>query len=257
MRRPFVPWLRAIAGMLSACMLIGVSRSIPFGTSGIQGLDVSHHQAPLDWLDLRRQGIRFAYFKASEGADWKDPRYREYEEAARAAGVLVGAYHFFTFCADPEAQALHFLAILDLRPGDMPPMVDVEKAGNCLAEPDPAALRENLGRFRAVLVRATGREPILYMTDWFRWKYLRIAPAGARLWIRNLFWKPSGGIPWSIWQYATNRPGGSSRRVDRNVLRGGEEALTALRYFPEPGRGRYAGIYGQSGSTAAMGESEP
>jgi lysozyme len=216
-----------------ACTLVpGLVSCMPSGTGGIQGLDVSHHQAPLDWDALRRQGIRFAYFKATEGADWSDPKYREYENAARARGILIGAYHFFTFCADPERQARHFLATMDLRPGDMAPMVDVEAMGNCLSDPDPETLRENLGKFRALMVRATGREPIVYMTDWFRWKYFAAPPAGSRFWIRNLFWKPPEGAPWLIWQYATNRPAGTAERVDRNVLRGGEEALEALRYFP-------------------------
>jgi lysozyme len=227
-----------VTGILAAGMAFFIFRFGPCGSHGIQGLDVSHHQAPLDWRALRRQGIRFAYFKASEGSDWVDPRYREYEEAARAAGVLAGAYHFFTFCADPERQAMRFLATVDLRPGDMLPAVDVENAGNCLSDPDPESLRENLGKFRDVIRRATGQEPIVYMTDWFRRKYFRAPPDGARFWIRNLFWKPREGVPWAVWQYATNRPAGSPQRVDRDVLRGGEGALAALRYLPGNGRTR-------------------
>ncbi len=243
--------------VIQGILLAGLVSCVPIGTGGIQGVDVSHHQAPLEWDALRRDGIRFAYVKATEGLEWTDPKYREYENAARGQGILVGAYHYFTLCSDPERQAMHFLATADIRPGDMAPMVDVEIVGNCLSDPDPETLRVNLGKFRAVIIRATGSEPVIYMTDWFRWKYFRTPPAGSRLWIRNLLWKPSERVPWAVWQYGINRPVGSSQRIDRNVLRGGEAELQALRYFPGPESKPGAGAQGQSGSTAAMGESAP
>jgi hypothetical protein len=90
-----------MSGSLLLALLIGLAHFMPFGSAGIQGVDVSHHQAPLDWAPLRGQGIRFAYFKTSEGADWNDPRYREYAEAARASGAPAVPPNAWigTFCA--------------------------------------------------------------------------------------------------------------------------------------------------------------
>ncbi|MBW2706938.1 MAG: lysozyme, partial [Deltaproteobacteria bacterium] len=40
-------------------------------------IDVSHHQGKIDWQKLRRAGIDFAYIKATEGGDFRDPRFAE------------------------------------------------------------------------------------------------------------------------------------------------------------------------------------
>ena len=61
-----------------------------------QGIDVSHHQGPIDWTALPVQGVDFAYIKATEGGDHRDTRFAENWRASRAAGVRRGAYHFFT-----------------------------------------------------------------------------------------------------------------------------------------------------------------
>ncbi|MBW8889979.1 MAG: lysozyme [Fibrobacteres bacterium] len=228
---------------------------IPPGTRGIQGVDVSHHQGPMDWDVLSGHGVRFAYIKATEGTDWNDPAYRSHAEAARSRGLLVGAYHYFSFCSDPERQAMHFLASLDLRPGDMLPAVDIENQGNCLRDPDPETLRANLRIFISVVARSTGREPMLYMTAWFHWRYFGSHPLTAPLWIRAPYWRPSEGSPWAIWQYATTRIPGADGAVDLNVLRGGESTLAELRY--DPAHRYIAPAQGQSGSTAAIGASAP
>jgi lysozyme len=186
----------------------------------------------MDWDVLSGHGVRFAYIKATEGTDWNDPAYRSHMEAARSRGLLVGSYHYFSFCSDPAHQAMHFLATIDLRPGDLLPAVDIENQGNCLRDPDPETLRANLRLFSAMVARATGREPMLYMTQWFYWRTFWFHPPTAHLWIRTLLWKPSKGSPWAIWQYATTKIPGADGPVDLNVLRGGEAALTALRYDP-------------------------
>src|SRR5215831_10697695 len=60
-----------------------------------QGIDVSHHQGHIAWTKLPRQGVDFAYIKATEGSDHVDKRFSINWRAAHAAGVRRGAYHFF------------------------------------------------------------------------------------------------------------------------------------------------------------------
>src|SRR5437016_13909496 len=74
----------------------------------VRGIDVSHHQGPIDWDAVASDGVTFAYIKASEGGDYQDRRFKENWLGARHAGVLAGAYHFFTFCKDGAAQAENF-----------------------------------------------------------------------------------------------------------------------------------------------------
>ncbi len=204
-----------------------------FGHEGIPGIDISHHQRPRDWESVKQAGTRFVYIKATEGADWTDGGYREHEESARDHGLIVGAYHFFTFCADGKTQAAHFLKRIDLRPGDLPPAVDVEAGGNCTDNPDPDAMRKSLGEFMGAMDQATGSEPILYTTQGFYWKYFPEGFGESRFWIRNLFWCPDDSDRFPLCQYGVSRIEGTAPdRVDRNGFMGGEKAFQRFLYHP-------------------------
>ncbi|WP_414707009.1 GH25 family lysozyme, partial [Rhizobium sp. UBA1881] len=62
----------------------------------IQGIDISHHQGAIDWSALAAQpNVRFAIMKATEGGDHRDTRFAENWQAAKNAGIVRGAYHFF------------------------------------------------------------------------------------------------------------------------------------------------------------------
>ena len=59
------------------------------------GLDISHHQdIRLDLAQCRREGIEFVFLKATEGAGFVDSEFAANLAEARAAGMLVGAYHY-------------------------------------------------------------------------------------------------------------------------------------------------------------------
>src|ERR1700759_1840135 len=70
-----------------------------------QGIDVSHHQGHIAWAKLPRQGVDFAYIKATEGSDHVDRRFKANWHAAHRAGIHRGAYHFFRLGGSGRAQA--------------------------------------------------------------------------------------------------------------------------------------------------------
>src|SRR4051812_27558928 len=74
-----------------------------------QGVDVSHHQGHIAWAKLPRQGVDFAYIKATEGADHVDRRFSTNWRSAHRAGIRRGAYHFFRLCGSGRAQASNFV----------------------------------------------------------------------------------------------------------------------------------------------------
>lgn len=76
----------------------------------VHGIDVSRHNGAIDWPRVADAGVAFAWIKASEGGDVRDPRFTENVTGASAAGLRVGAYHFFTFCRPAADQARQFLA---------------------------------------------------------------------------------------------------------------------------------------------------
>jgi len=61
----------------------------------IPGIDVSHYQGTIDWAKVKAAGIRFAYIKASQAADFVDPQLKANYAGAAAAGIPIGLYHVF------------------------------------------------------------------------------------------------------------------------------------------------------------------
>ena len=66
----------------------------------IHGIDVSRHQAAIDWDDVstmqdKNIKIGFTFIKATEGINNIDASYRRNWVKAREAKIPRGAYHFF------------------------------------------------------------------------------------------------------------------------------------------------------------------
>ena len=98
----------------------------------LPGIDVSHHQGLIDWSQVAGSGQRFAFAKATEGSTFVDPNYAFNKSEAEMSGVLFGAYHF----ARPDAatndaivEADHFVDVAQLEPGNLIPVLDIERTG--------------------------------------------------------------------------------------------------------------------------------
>lgn len=89
------------------------------------GIDVSSHNAGLDYKRLRSEGVSFVYIKATEGASTTDPKYAAIYRDARNAGLLYGAYHFLR-AGDPQSQAENFAHALEQEQTDLPPAIAFE-----------------------------------------------------------------------------------------------------------------------------------
>lgn len=183
------------------------------------GLDVSNHQgADIDWEAAADDGIAFAYIKASEGGDWTDPRFASNWQRAKAAGVRVGAYHFFTLCTEGDLQADHFLDIAPPDADALPPAIDVELGGNCAAPPPEETIAAELTTMIDRVKEATGRDPLLYVLDGFGYLEDDVL-AGLPRWERSLFRSPSTSN-WAVWQFSHRSDvDGVAGPVDLNVAR--------------------------------------
>ncbi len=98
-----------------------------------KGIDVSHHNSLsiADWQQLRKEGVRFCYVKASEGTSYKDPQRRKLTAKAHGQDMLVGAYHFFHSSVSAEEQYHNFQRAIDFHdaPTDLYPAIDFEENG--------------------------------------------------------------------------------------------------------------------------------
>ena len=76
----------------------------------LEGIDVSVFQGVIDWPAVAAGGITFAVCRATVGLG-VDPSFLTNVRGARAAGLLVGAYHAFETSKDPVAQAKRFASV--------------------------------------------------------------------------------------------------------------------------------------------------
>jgi lysozyme len=197
---------------------------------GVIGVDVSHHQGDIDWPTLAHTDVAFAYIKATEGGDFRDRRFQASWEGARKAGLLRGAYHFFTQCRTGTEQARNFVAAVPREPDALPPAVDLEHMGPCRSGPPPADLAQEIATFLALLQEHYGRRPILYVTSEFDSTYLSGGFENETFWTRSIMLPPCfRSDRWLIWQYHNcARRAGIKGPVDLNAFRGSRRDLEAF-----------------------------
>jgi lysozyme len=184
-----------------------------------QGIDVSHHQGHIKWAKLPRQGVDFAYIKATEGSDHVDKRFTTNWHAADRAGIDRGAYHFFGLCSSGQAQAANFVRTVPYDPAALPPALDLEFPGNCKRRPSRAKVHRELRDFLRIVEARYGKRAVLYLTPHFDKRYKISATFHPPLWLRSIKSKPKfGARPWHIWQASyTRRLHGVRGHVDWNV----------------------------------------
>jgi lysozyme len=230
---------RLFIGLASATVLVLACASIayllgwwipndPGPAYPVRGIDVSHHQGPIDWKKVAASGVRFAFIKATEGADYQDERFHENVDGARAAGIPCGAYHFFTLGSDGDRQAENFLSVVAKNPTQLPPVIDMEVKPGGLFFLDEN-LQRGLEAFRRRLARESNVEPIVYCSGDYRRSHLKGVNIPA-LWLRAIFWTPDscGITDWRFWQYSEKgRVDGIHGFVDMDVFNGSRESFQA------------------------------
>ena len=98
----------------------------------IRGIDISHYQDEIRWDKLRNASmnndpVSFVIIKATEGVSLMDDNFNENFYQAKNNGFIRGAYHFFNPEIDAARQARFFLHQVHLEPGDLPPVLDIER----------------------------------------------------------------------------------------------------------------------------------
>ncbi len=225
-------WWRWIAGaiplLLAVTAFVGWRFYEPGWRYGVKGVDVSHHQGAIDWVALAADDVDFAYIKATEGGDWLDLRFEENWVESYDAGVVRGAYHYFTLCRPGAEQAQNFIDVVPVEAGMLPPAVDLEFAGNCAHRPEVQAFLAELGDFLDIVGEHYGTPLLAYTNSSFYEAYLAPDPPQVIWWINSPVLKPRGDPDWSFWQYFPGRREGVDGEIDRNVYRGSPEELRLL-----------------------------
>jgi lysozyme len=214
-----------------------------------KGLDVSHWQGTIDWLQVADDGYTFAFAKATENMDFTDISYALNRSGTQALGIRMGAYHFArpsgsgdaAIVASAIAQADHFVDVAQIRAGDMPPVLDLEVTGNLATAPLTRWTQAWLDEVEA----RTGVQPLIYTSPNF-WKTrlgdtTSFADDGYRLWVAHWTKNASPLLPaagwssrgWTFWQWTSCQTiPGIAHCADADRLNAAAPSGFALPAFP-------------------------
>ena len=193
------------------------------------GIDLSHFQGSVNWPDVTQQDVKFVFAKASQGVSEADPKYQANAKGAREAGMLFGAYHFFSPNKDGKAQAEHFLKTAALTSGYLPPVVDVETLAKNLTN---ATLVKQIDIWLSTVHTRLGCQPILYASPAFYEAHLTGVSAPYHYWLASYSTEPR--LPkdvkaWLFWQHSqSGKIKGISGTVDLDWFAGSPSDLEAL-----------------------------
>ena len=202
----------------------------------IHGIDVSKYQGDINWPMVRAGGTRFAWIKATEGADHVDSKFQQNWEGARAAGVARGADHFVFWCRTPAQEMANFKHIVPVEADALPPVLDVEAtptSQTCKRRLERGvALREMRDMLRE-MERHYGKKPVIYTTvDFYEAVLSGNELSEYPIWVRSTKHSPSvryGDRKWHFWQYQSDgRVPGIAGNVDRNAFHGTPQQWSAF-----------------------------
>ena len=220
------------------------------------GVDVSHYQGTINWPTVKASGISFAWTKATESASIIDSTFTANEVNAKAAGVLIGAYHFahpetHIGSAGADQEAAYFWAVCSnyVKGSNtyLMPMLDIEQD---LTGASPAYTKATLSawvnefcNYLTSLAAANGVaiKPVVYTYVSYATTWLDTSVTNWPLWMAQYpgspnpqTGAPSGTSPWSagswsVWQYSsTATVGGISGGCDADVFNGTAAGLSNL-----------------------------
>jgi len=232
---------RAAAVALAAVSLsLGFVQPAQAAPAGLPGIDVSHWQGTINWTAVKNAGIKFAYIKATESTNYKDPQFNRNYPAAHAAGIVRGAYHFARPNGDPvadgAAEANYFASNGGAWSADnltLPGALDLE--GSCTLS--QSATRTWIRSFYNTYKARTGRDVVIYTSrSWWNActggtsEFAALTPLWVASWTSaSSPTMPTGFGVYTFWQWTdSGSVSGISGAVDRNVFNGSEARLRAL-----------------------------
>ncbi|MGI8967170.1 MAG: GH25 family lysozyme, partial [Limisphaerales bacterium] len=230
---------RGIVALAALVLALGAGQAMAARPLGI---DVSRWQGTINWTSVKGAGYTYAWSQATRGAYLVNANFTANMSNGKAAGVLMGAYHFaFPATNSPSTEADYFWATAGpyiLADGKtIMPMLDIEEFNGYVGASsysDWANQWYNNVKAKAAAVGVTIK-PVLYSSASFMCNF-NSSCSGFGSWVANYngqdpqtgtpwscctscnFW---GGGAWNFWQYSsTGSVPGISGNVDLDVFNG-------------------------------------
>lgn len=247
-KKPFLPWLLALGfiayvfifirfydriDLLRPVLLNNTTETlaetaIADDQTYCFGIDISQYQGQINWDEvlLTKHPLRFAFVRATMGKNGTDQQFSTNWAALKRVGLQRGAYHYYRSFENSEEQANHFIARVQLQPGDFPPVLDVERMSPLGA----ANLRKGVQNWLRIVEKHYHCKPIVYTGRYFYENYLKGSIDSYPLWIASYGPKEKvQHLPWTVFQFSEEMVvHGITTYVDGNFFQG---SLTKLRNF--------------------------
>lgn len=192
----------------------------------IVGVDLSAHNGEVDFKRVAADGVNFVFLKATEGSTFKDPKFNANYEAARSAGLTVGAYHFFRFDSDGYEQGRNFLESVDSLALDLPLAIDIEEWGNPECDDTEAVVEALRGMIFAL---EGGRHKVIIYTNKNGYtRFVRGRLEEMPVWVCSFTNPPMPSDEWLLWQHShESHVDGIDGPVDLNTFNGDSSSWAA------------------------------
>ena len=183
------------------------------GYKTIIGVDLSEHNKDVDFNELKKQGIEFAFLRIG-WRGYQDPKlhldakFEEYYQNAKDSGMDIGVYFFSQAINEEEAieEAQFVIDNLKNKNIDLYVAYDCETIDNDKARTDELSKSQTTLNAKAFLetISNSGYSPILYTNyDWILHHYNFDILINYPIWYAQYSKNPQYKGKHIIWQYAT------------------------------------------------------
>ena len=171
-----------------------------------QGVELAAADGAADFAALKAVGADFAYLDASSGADRRDPAFTANYEAAREAGMAVGAVHGFDPCERADPQSANFVTVVPRDDDMLPAAIALELPEKpCETPVGEAQVESELMTFLNQVETHLDKPVLLKVSPAFEAQHGIAAKLERNLWLVRTRWEPDyAGRPWMLWT-ATDR----------------------------------------------------
>lgn len=195
------------------------------------GIDVSEYQGDIDWNQVstieNEFTIEFVLIRATAGNDRADLQFKKNWKAVKKKKLIRGAYHYYRPNENSLAQAALFIKTVQLKKGDLPPVLDIEKLPK---NQSIDSLKVGLRRWLIKVEAHYGVKPIIYSGEKYYTSFLKKEFGNYLFWIANYNVFVEELRPeWRFWQFTEKaNVSGIKGNVDVNVYNGDATMLNYL-----------------------------
>lgn len=198
------------------------------GITSYAGIDVSEHQAEIDWDAVTASGVDFAMIRVgyrgyTAGTISADPYFQQNIEGALAAGIKVGVYFFSQAVTTEEAveEADFVLSLIDGYDVSYPIAFDWELVQDESARTNELTSEELTACTIAFCDRISeaGYQPIIYFNQMAGYTHFLLTDLNHYdFWLAEYNQTPNFLFSFHMWQYSsTGTVDGINEPVDLNI----------------------------------------